>query len=124
MVRGRRSPDLCQKRGPTSELLIWVRQASGGTKRRRRRAEPARIRDIGQQTGKVYVNFFGDAFARLEDGESLYRLASRWLADLPSRKVGAYFFARDPVPGFRNLLAQFRRIGSALRRRLRHTVPG
>lgn len=75
------------------------------------------IADSGQSERRFFLSLLPDAFARIEDGESLWALLRRY-AGMPFRRcVGGHFYWRDPRPGLDHLLRQAKRVFSYLSRR-------
>lgn len=51
-----------------------------------------------QTDGVYYLNFYGDVYSRLDDGEPIGAILSSYVRTLGSRHAWAYFHAGDPLP--------------------------
>jgi predicted ATP-grasp superfamily ATP-dependent carboligase len=55
--------------------------------------------EFKQRDGVMYLSLFDDAYTRLKDGESGWRIAAHYLSNAGRKHAGAYFAWYDPMPG-------------------------
>jgi D-aspartate ligase len=51
-----------------------------------------------QEDGVVFIDLHQDLVSRVQDGESVKRIVARYLKYLRRKRVGAYWYWRDPLP--------------------------
>ena len=80
------------------------------------------IYDLAQTENLYYVSLVPDIFSRIEDGESIGGILKRHACLFLRRRVGAYFYWRDPLPALDHGFRQSGRVVNGLIRRVKSRV--